>query len=212
MRDHNGEYQDSKDRKYTYGFDGVIRRFLLERLAPWMSRSGPVLELGSFRGDMTEQILARCDNLTVVEASSELAAGVQERFGKRVSVVNATFETADLPATFESVFLVHTLEHLDDPVGVLRRIRSWMAPRGHLFVAVPNANALSRQLAVKMGLVDHATAVTPAEAAHGHRRTYSMDLLLHDLKNGGQQFRCDIAFKREHNFITLHCIVKVVNI
>ena len=68
---------------------------------------------------------------------------------------------------------------------MLVKVRDWLAPTGQLFVAVPNANALSRQIAVKMGLVECNAAVTPAEARHGHRRTYSMDVLLSHVRAAG---------------------------
>ena len=38
-----------------------------------------------------------------------------------------------------------------------------------------------------MGLIDYNAAVTEAEALQGHRRTYSMDVLLSDLRHGGYQ-------------------------
>lgn len=185
MRNHNEEYRDSADRKYAYGFDGVIRRYLLKRLTPHFINGGRALELGSYKGDMTEQILTHFPSITVVEAASELATFVQQRFPGRVSVVTADFASVELQERFENIFLIHTLEHLDDPVGILARIRNWLTANGRLFVAVPNANALSRQIAVKMGLIEYNSAVTPAEVKHGHRCMYSMDVLLAQLKKAG---------------------------
>lgn len=182
-RDHNREYQDNDGRKYAYDFDTVIRRYLLQRLEPHFVRDGQVLELGCYKGDMTEQILAYFPRITAVEAASDLVEAVRERFPDRVEVICTTFETASLERRYENIFLVHTLEHLDDPISVLARIRQWLSVRGRLFVAVPNANALSRQIAVKMGLIAYNAAVTPAEAQHGHRCTYSMDVLLSQLSS-----------------------------
>ncbi|MCC6197769.1 MAG: class I SAM-dependent methyltransferase, partial [Burkholderiales bacterium] len=165
--------------------DTVIRRYLLRTLAPHFRRDGRVLELGCYKGDMTAQILEYFPSLTAIEASSELAGIVRTRFGDKVEVVVSTFEEAQPTDTFDHVFLVHTLEHLDRPLEVLARIRDWLAPGGKLYVAVPNANALSRQIAVRMGLIEHNAAVTPAEARHGHRWTYSLDVLLGHLRRAG---------------------------
>ena len=75
---------------------------------------------------------------------------------------------------------------LDDPVLVLKRINEeWLAENGRFFLVCPNANAPSRQIAVKMGLITHNAAVTPAEAEHGHRRTYSLDTLERDAVAAG---------------------------
>ena len=108
-----------------------------------------------------------------------------------------------LPRRYDNIVMTHVLEHLDDPVAVLRRINEeWLAEGGRFFLVCPNANAPSRQLAVKMGLIAHNAAVTPAEAEHGHRRTYSLDTLERDARLGGLQVlhRSGIFFKALANF------------
>ena len=185
MRDYNLEYKDAADRRYAYDFDGVLRQYLLRAMSPYFKPRGRVLELGCYKGDMTEQILGYFEGLTVVEGSSELCEVVAKRFPGRVDVVNARFEDVSFDKGFDTIFLVHTLEHLDDPVSVLSRCKDWMTPGARLFVAVPNANALSRQIAVHMGLVKYNSAVTPAEQLQGHRITYSMDVFEHHLRSAG---------------------------
>jgi hypothetical protein len=71
-----------------------------------------------------------------------------------------------------------------------------------LFLVCPNANAPSRQIAVKMGLISHNAAVTAAEADHGHRRTYSLDTLERDAIAAGLRVthRSGIFFKALANF------------
>lgn len=184
MRDFNLEFSD-RFQKYQHDFDAVTRHYLLKAVAPYLGAGIKALELGCYKGDMTEQILDYVPDLTVVEGASVLAEEVKERFQGRVKVVNSTFETLTMDSEFDVAFLVHTLEHLDDPVGVMKRIQSWLKPGGLLIVAVPNANALSRQIAVKMGLIDFNAAVTPGEASHGHRITYSGDTLDHHLRQAG---------------------------
>lgn len=184
MRNLNSEYQDNQ-RKYFYDFDGIVRKYLLRAFEPHFSAAGKTLEMGSYKGDMTAQILNYFAQVTVLEGSSELGAIVRGRFGDKVEVIVSSFENAEPSHRFENIFLVHTLEHLDDPVSILRKIRGWLSPNGRLFLAVPNADALSRQIAVQMGLVAFNSAVTPAEAEHGHRRTYSLDVLLSQVREAG---------------------------
>ncbi|MFN8864809.1 MAG: hypothetical protein ACK5W1_10870, partial [Flavobacteriales bacterium] len=94
-------------------------------------------------------------------------------------------------------------EHLEDPVAVMHRINDeWLPDTGSFVLVCPNANAPSRQIAVKMGLISHNSAVTPAEEAHGHRITYSLDTLERDAKAAGLNvvFRTGIFFKALANF------------
>jgi 2-polyprenyl-3-methyl-5-hydroxy-6-metoxy-1,4-benzoquinol methylase len=99
--------------------------------------------------------------------------------------------------------MTHVLEHLDDPVDILDKINSeWLSNDGHFFLVCPNANAPSRQIAVKMGLISHNSAITDAEFKHGHRITYSLDTLERDVKKAGLQIvhRSGIFFKALANF------------
>ncbi|MBC7781065.1 MAG: class I SAM-dependent methyltransferase [Proteobacteria bacterium] len=162
------------------------------------------LEMGCYRGEFTSRLAGAFDDLTVIEGAAELVAAVRARVPERVRVVHARFEDWQ-PApdeAFDAVFLMHTLEHLDDPVAVLRRIGDWLAPAGRLYLVVPNANAPSRQIAVKMGLIAHHAAVTEGEHRHGHRRTYAFDTLEHEVRCAGLRVvhRAGILFKPLANF------------
>jgi 2-polyprenyl-3-methyl-5-hydroxy-6-metoxy-1,4-benzoquinol methylase len=136
-------------------------------------------------GDMTSQILNLFSDLTVLEGSDTLCEHLSKKFGTEIRLIRSTIENASVSQKFQNIFLVHTLEHLDDPIGALRSIGSWLTENGRLIVAVPNAEALSRQIAVRMGLIESNRSVTSGEYKHGHRRTYSMDELLSDVRKSG---------------------------
>jgi 2-polyprenyl-3-methyl-5-hydroxy-6-metoxy-1,4-benzoquinol methylase len=183
VRDYNQEHRDGA-RKYSYDFDAVLRGYMMRTLDPFL-RPGRALELGCYTGDVTELIAQRYERVTVVEASDELIAATRRRVHSGVTFLHSTFETAALDGAFDAVFLMHTLEHLDDPRLVLRRISGWLSETGRLFVVVPNANAPSRQIAVQMGLIPFNSAVTDGERAHGHRKTYTLDTLEREILDGG---------------------------
>ena len=202
-RDYNAEILDAQSHQYAYGFDlDVMHPYMLRSFAPFF-QPGSLLELGSFKGDFTRRFLPWFDDITCVEASSDAMAQAREKLGSKVEFVNDRFETVTLPRRYDHVVLTHVLEHLDDPVRVLKRINDeWLADGGRLFLVCPNANAPSRQIAVKMGLISHNAAVTPAEAQHGHRRTYALDTLERDATAAGLQVihRSGIFFKALANF------------
>ena len=203
QRNYDRELQDVPGHKYAYTFDiDVMHPFMLRSFEPFFAGDS-VLELGSFRGEFTRRLTGRFTDITCVEASGEAAAALRTALGSRVRVVQGTFETVALDRAFDNVVMTHVLEHLDDPVAVLARInREWLSPSGRLFLACPNAHAASRQIAVKMGLIPHAAAVTPAEQAHGHRITYSLDTLERDARAAGLTVvhRSGIFFKALANF------------
>lgn len=202
-RDFNAEIDDAAGHRYAYAFDlDVMQRFMIKSFAPFF-RVGSLLELGSFRGDFTARLLPDFDDVTCVEVSDVAIEDARKKLGDRVAFVNSRLESVSLPRRYDNIVFTHVLEHIDEPVKVLRRInREWLEEHGRLFLACPNANAPSRQIAVKMGLVSHNAAVTPAEAAHGHRRTYSLDTLERDAVAAGLKVvhRSGIFFKTLANF------------
>ena len=176
--------------------------FMLRSFEPFFN-DGSVLELGSFRGDFTRRLAERFTDITCVEASGEAVAASRAALGDKIRFVQGTFDTVSLGRTFDNIVLTHVLEHLDDPVGVLARVnREWLSESGRLFLVCPNANAASRQIAVRMGLITHNAAVTPAEHEHGHRITYSLDTLERHARAAGLQVvhRSGIFFKALANF------------
>lgn len=205
-RNYNKELNDSANRaheKYAYTFDfDVLHPYMIRSFEPFF-RSGSLLELGSYQGQFTQRFLRHFNDITCVEASSEAMAEARRRLGDQIQYVNALFEEVMLPRRYDNIVLTHVLEHLDDPVRVLKRVNEeWLAENGRLFLVCPNANAPSRQIAVKMGLISHNAAVTPAEAGHGHRITYSLDTLERDAVAAGLRVvhRSGIFFKALANF------------
>jgi 2-polyprenyl-3-methyl-5-hydroxy-6-metoxy-1,4-benzoquinol methylase len=186
MRNYNEEFQDAEAHKYAYEFDEHLRRYMLRTFAPlWSPDASRALELGCYQGDFTRHLTTHFKSVTVIDASDKLLAVAAAKVGPSVTFIHSTFEEADIDDRFDTIFLIHTLEHLDSRVETLRQIGGWLSPGGRLFVACPNANAASRQIAVRMGLIDSADSVTPEERAHGHRVTYNIDTLTRDIEAAG---------------------------
>jgi len=202
-RNYNQELKDSSDHKYAYNFDlDVMHHYMMKSFIPFF-KEGNLLELGSFKGDFTRRLLSHFNNITCIEASDEAIEIAKNEFEDRVKFINDLFETVFLPEKYDNILLTHVLEHIDNPVFVLKRINEeWLSDTGRLFLVCPNANAPSRQIAVKMGLITHNTAITAAENEHGHKITYTLDTLERDARAGGLNVvrRSGIFFKALANF------------
>lgn len=202
-RNYNNELSDTLDHKYAYNFDlDIMHKYMLKSFEPFFLK-GNLLELGSSKGDFTKKIVPYFNDITCVEASEEAITISRQKVGPQVTFVHSLFETVKLPNKYDNIVLTHVLEHIDDPVALLKRINDeWLSDNGRLYLVCPNANAPSRQIAVKMGLISHNAAITTAELAHGHRITYSFDTLERDVKQAGLNVlhREGIFFKALANF------------
>jgi 2-polyprenyl-3-methyl-5-hydroxy-6-metoxy-1,4-benzoquinol methylase len=171
-------------------FDRRMRGYMMRALAPWMppdrgDRGPKALQMGCFHGDLTVNLAAAYRDLTVVDAAESFLERTRERVPVRVRFARSLFERWRPAERFDAIFLVHTLEHVIDPVTVLARAGEWLAEGGRLFVVVPNGSAASRQIAVKMGVIPELGALTRSDVQHGHRRTYFMDTLERDVRGAG---------------------------
>lgn len=214
MRNYNEEHKDNEGRKYTYKFDKLMYGYIMKSFEPFF-KEGSVLELGSSKGEFTGLLIDHFDNVTCVEASKEAIEEAKDNLWfyteyhlttlgwSGLKFYNSTFEDVVLPKKYDNIILTHVLEHVDNPVALLRKIKDeWLADGGHLFIVVPNANAASRQIAVKMGIIPYETAVIPSEAEQGHKRTYTYWNLDDDVIDAGLNtiHQSGIFFKAFANF------------
>lgn len=178
MRNLDNEFKDTQDRKYAYDFDYILRDYIVQTLKPYFKK-GPALEMGCFEGVFTKTLTSHFNDLTVLEGSKTLIEKAKANTqGHDVKFIHTFFEQAELGSKqFDNIFLMHTMEHLDQPGLVLSKIKSWLTDQGRLFLVCPNANAASRQIAVRMNIIDFNSSVTQGEFEHGHRKTYSLDTL-----------------------------------
>ncbi len=202
-RDYDKEIKDNIGRNYAYDFDiDVIHKFMIKSFMPFFME-GSCLELGCYKGDFTKRLLEKFDKVTCIEASGDVIEEANYKLGGRAHIINAKFEEVELNQKFDNIILTHVLEHIDNPVNLLKKINDdWLSENGRLFIVCPNANAPSRQIAVQMGIIPYNSSVIEAERAHGHRITYTFDTLEQDVKKAGLEvrYRNGIFFKALSNF------------
>jgi 2-polyprenyl-3-methyl-5-hydroxy-6-metoxy-1,4-benzoquinol methylase len=175
-------------------FDRRMLRFRYESLRPYLR--GPAgLELGSAEGEMTRLLLPHFETLTVVDAAGDLLERIPA--SPELRKVRSLFEDFAPAERFDTVVMEHVLEHVVDPIDLLRRARTWLADGGRILAGVPNAHSIHRLVAVKMGLLARPDELNARDLDLGHRRVYTPESLrqtaeaagLHVLERGGVFFK-----------------------
>lgn len=149
-----------------------------------------VLEVGVGGGDVTEMLARRYGDVTVVDVSGDKIEAVRARLAavgiRHVRFIVSAVEASELPArSFAHVVLSNLLEHLEDPVAVMRRLAGLLAAEGGLHITVPLANSIHRWLGVAMGLIPSVGALAESDRAFGHYRVYSQDSIAAHVKEAG---------------------------
>jgi len=171
------------DSWYAIGANAVSTSYCAEVFSrSW--RGDSCLELGPGEGLITKRIVADFSDVTLVDGSKTFCTGLRQHF-PTIRVECVLFEDFEPKRSFDTIVLGHVLEHVADPVRVLRLCREWLAPRGRLFAGVPNARSLHRQAAVIMGLLESEAALNDADRHHGHRRVYDPERFRADFLQAG---------------------------
>jgi SAM-dependent methyltransferase len=104
---------------------------------------GRALDVGCGRGDLAAALIARGWRVDGVELSERAGALASAR---GISVVGPTVAQATLAtAAYDLVVMRHSLEHMLDPVGDLRRLRDALRPGGRAIISVPNFSSWQRR-------------------------------------------------------------------
>lgn len=147
------------------------------------------LQLGCSNGQQTASLADKLGWLCVVDGSSVFIDRVKSSNIKpNVDFVFSLFEDLDSAThseRYDYIFCTYVLEHVFDPRQLLSSLRTLLKPLGTLFIVVPNALALSRQIALKMGLIESLQQLTANDIKHGHRRVYTAQTIQQDVTESG---------------------------
>jgi SAM-dependent methyltransferase len=114
-----------------------------QRVEPHVSQPiGHVLDVGAGKGWSIEFLKSKFPDLraAVIDPVAELQADLWKRLDAEVvsTAVDQKWPDA-FCGRFDLVIFRHTLEHLERPLDVLRRIATCLAPGGYAYIVVPNA-------------------------------------------------------------------------
>jgi len=190
MTDSNKEMEFLESVIHTYVTsdspqDRLIKTLAVQTFQPYIRPNKRALEFGCCDGYMTTLIAKHVDQVTVVDGSKSFIEMAKKRVPAKVQFVHSLFEDYSPNHKYDYIFATYVLEHVSDAIGFLKMASQLLAEDGLLFIVVPNARALSRQLARHMGILDDLFALTPNDINHGHRRVYDRISLNRDIDTAG---------------------------
>jgi SAM-dependent methyltransferase len=145
------------------------------------------LELGCGSGVTTHVYLENFKKVTIVDGSKAYLIRAKERnqHYDNGTYICSFFENLELDKQFDDVIMAHILEHVEDPIRILKASKSWISPKGKIHIIVPNGQSLHRRIGVELGMLSKPEELPASEAERGHRRVYNMERLKQDIIQAG---------------------------
>ncbi len=164
----------------------LIMNWYPGRIEQRIGHVGKLLELGLGHGYTVPHFAPMADQHYVIEGSQRVIDHFRKKNAwYRGTLVQGYFEDFTLNIQFDAIVMGFVLEHVDDPVAILRRYRGFLAPKGKIFVAVPNAKSMNRRLGLAMGMITDIYELNATDHKLGHQRNYCRDTLRRDVEMAG---------------------------
>lgn len=154
-------------------------RWLIEQTAD----APRILDLGWGSGIIARALHAAGRDVVCVEGS-RTACKAAESAG--IPAIRSLFEKYAAHREFDCVIASFILEHIADPVALLKRATAW-APR--LIAVIGNAESWHRRLAVAMGLQPRLDTLSARDEAVGHYCVYTRHEIAAQLAEAGWRIK-----------------------
>ncbi len=152
----------------------LFNQWMYETIKPFCK--GKILEIGSGIGNISQHFIEDDYDIMLSDIRLTYYQLLKERFFPgsnqksviRLDIVDERFDEkfADYFNTFDSIFALNVLEHIQDDKQAIRNCRQLLRPNGHLIILVPSYNILYNEF----------------DKALEHYRRYTAQTLTHLLK------------------------------
>lgn len=150
---------------------------------------GPaILLLGIGDGIFADRLTFDFENVTVIEGSQRMIKFYMEdkiQKSKKPKVIHTLFEDFMPAQVYDTIVGTYVLEHVEDPVKLIKQTKRWLRDGGTAIFTCPNADSLHRRIGFELGIIKNREELNPLDLAVGHRRVYTMRTLSENLTEGG---------------------------
>ena len=199
MSNHLDDYKTSYSHSFKYHEENIAllnwySQMLIRRLKELNSKS--LISLGLGHGVVCTNIIETLgDTLqqyTVLEGSAEIIRDYKDNHTppEQVQFVHTLFENYAPAQKVDVIDMGFILEHVDDPLLVLKKYAAYLKPGGTVFASVPNARALNRTIGYEAGMLDSIYKLSEEDINIGHQRYFDLAAFTKLITDAGLKIQC----------------------
>ena len=179
VRAYEGELQ--------YDFDNeILLNWYPQRIVNHTQECKSLLELGLGHGYSTTIFSKHYPRHVVLDGSNAVIQNFKSKYPEcKAEIVETYFEKFETEERFDLIVMGFILEHVNDPVEVMKHFKKFLAPGGRMFIAVPNAEVLNRRLGYAAGMLKDMQELSENDFILGHQRYYTVPTLNEDVIAAG---------------------------
>ena len=160
-----------------YDFDNRIMlhyypRRIMELLKE--SKNLSLLDLGLGHGYSATEFRNSLKEYTILEGDPEIIQQFNRDHQEHgINIIQTFFEDYESEKKFDVIVMGFILEHVEDPLFLLRKYSALLEDNGKLFVAVPNAESLNRRFGNAAGILPDILQLAETDYLLGHKRFFT---------------------------------------
>lgn len=173
-------------KKFTMeeGVTKKLEKYFIQMLKKDLG-PGQTLEIGCADGYLAKNLAKFTTHITGIDGSKKLIDRAKKRKLKKVTFIYSLFEEYNPEIEFDYIILCDILEHVVDPIKLLKMSKAWLKRGGKIIIISPNANSIHRQIGQIAGMIKDVHELNETDLRVGHRRVYDTKLLQNEINEAG---------------------------
>lgn len=174
-----------------YNFDNeILLNWYSQRIIEQTEKESVILELGLGHG-ITTKIFSNYYKKNYVLEGSEIVIKNYKKGNPecKSKIIKTYFENYNTEKKFDIIIMGFILEHVDNPLEILKHFKHFLKENGKIFVSVPNAESMNRRLGNLAGLLPDMHKLSLNDLNLGHKRFFTVNSLKQLMTDAGYKIK-----------------------
>jgi len=183
----NSGHLDSIAMTYSedIGFESTLMEYKINEVRKFI-QGKTMLDIGCGVGTLTRALAGDFEQVVGIDGSAlKIQKAKEKNNAKNIEYKLTLIEDFHSSQPFDFIASTNLLEHIENPLRFLGKVKMLLAREGMVVMTVPNALGLHKRIGKYMGVIEDFYKLTPADLEKGHKRVYDIITLENEFRNAG---------------------------